>query len=321
MQVVFRGKSSGNNITLDNCHFYRNDAVWGGGLKASFQDESRNNSLVIVKSVFKQNTCFRNGGGGANVGYTFYHTSFPLHNKISFLDCEFIENEAKFGGGLAFYSSDSTSSELNNMVEFSNCTWKTNIAHFGSAVSISIQAWTTVFNGNLPIPVFKNTKFIDNSIVDKLFSFGAHDIYDNGTGAFFATCYTLCFQESLEFRNNNGSAMYLTSSVMKIAPNTEVIFIDNSGFNGGAIALIAFSVIVLGDNSSLLLETNTAVRCGGAIYSYSIDKHDYLSSRTCFIQNNYTVAGLPRKVSVTFLNNTVEPVSYTHLTLPTIYSV
>ena len=56
---------------------------------------------------------------------------------------------------------------------------------------------------------------------------------------------------------------------MKIAPNTNVIFIENSGFNGGAIALITFSVIVLGNDTSFLFISNTAVSCGGAIYSYS----------------------------------------------------
>ena len=306
VQVIFRGKSSGNNVTLYNCSFYNNKAVWGGGLKASFQDESSQNSLVVVKSAFQQNTCVRNGGGGADVGYTFYNRPFPYQNNIIFSDCTFIKNEAKFGGGLAFYSSDSPSSELNNTVEFENCVWKANKARFGSALSISIHAWTTILNGNLPTPVFKNTKFVDNAIVDKLYSKDVYESFSKGTGAFFATRYTLFFYESLEFKNNNGSAMYLTSSVMKIAPNTKVSFVDNSGFNGGAIALIAFSVIVLGDNSSLFLKTNTAVRCGGAIYSYSIDQHDYLSSRTCFIQNNSTVAGFKRNVSVVFLNNTVE---------------
>ena len=63
-------------------------------------------------------------------GYTVSHKSFPSYNKILFLDSEFIENEAKYGGGVAFYSSDSTYCELNNMVEFNNCTWESNIARF-----------------------------------------------------------------------------------------------------------------------------------------------------------------------------------------------
>ena len=307
LQVMFRGKSLGNTITIYNCIFTHNEAFWGGGLKASFQDESQYNLLTVLKSIFRRNKCLANGGGGANIGYTFYHQPYPRHNKISFSDCEFLENEAKFGGGLAFYSSDSTSSGLDNRAEFNDCTWKANKARYGSAVSLSIQAWTTVLSGNLPTPAFTNTKFIDNIIINHLYlsKEGVYGVYGNGTGAFFATRYTLLFCGSLEFVNNNGSAMYLTSSVVKIAPDTNVVFIENSGFNGGAIALIAFSVIVLGNDTSLLFINNTAVRCGGAIYSYSIDKHDYLSSRTCFLQNESPIIGSPFNVSVSFLNNTV----------------
>lgn len=307
LQVTFRGHSTGNSMTIYNCTFYHNTAEWGGGLKASFQDESQNNSLFVIKSKFHKNTCLANGGGGANIGYTYYQQPFPQNNKISFSNCDFIENEAKFGGGIAFYSSDSTSSLLNNSIEFTSCTWVANKARFGSAISMSIQAWTTYLSGNLPTPTFTNTTFINNYIIDQLYCSkeGIYKTYGNGTGTFFATRYTLLFNNSLEFRNNNGSAMYLTSSIMKVAPNTTVTFINNSGFNGGAIALIAFSVIVLADNSSLTFQHNKAVRCGGAIYSYSIDKHDYLSSRSCFLQNNHSVTGMAYNVSVTFLNNDI----------------
>ena len=307
LQVTFKGKSFGNTIIVYNCNFSNNEAFWGGGLKASFQDESQNNTLKVLESTFRQNKCFANGGGGANVGYTFYHEPFPRHNKILFTDCEFFENEAKFGGGLAFYSSDSSSSELNNIIELNNCTWTANKARYGSAVSLSIQAWTTVLSGNLPTPVFTDVKFISNIIVDRRYDFeeGVFEIYTNGTGAFFATRFTVHFCESMEFRNNNGSAMYLTSSVIKIAPNTSVTLVGNSGFNGGAVALTAFSVIVLGNSTSLTFKHNTAVRCGGAIYSFSIDKHDYLSSRSCFLQNENPIIGSPFNVSVSFLNNTV----------------
>jgi predicted outer membrane repeat protein len=307
LQVTFRGKSFGNTITLNDCRFSKNEAFWGGGLKASFQDESQYNTLTVLKSIFQYNRCSANGGGGVNVGYTFYHQPFPCHNNILFSDCEFIENEAKFGGGLAFYSSDSTSSGLNNKAEFNNCTWIANKARYGSAVSLSIQAWTTILSGNLPTPVFVNAKVIKNTIIDPRYDYGEglFEIYTNGSGAFFATRYTIFFNESLTFENNNGTAMYLTSSVMKIAPNTSVTFVGNSGFNGGAIALTAFSVIVLGNSTSLMFKNNSAVRCGGAIYSVSIDKHDYLSSRSCFIQNENPIGGYPFNVSVSFLDNSV----------------
>ena len=308
LQLILKGNASGNNIILQDCLFQNNSAVWGGGLKVSMQDASINNSLTILKSIFKQNSCLRNGGGGVNIGYTFYQPSFPSHNKIMFSDCEFMGNEANFGGGLAFYSSDSTSSELNNLIEFKRCTWKANKAYYGSAISMSVHAWTTYLRGNLPTPKFTNASFINNAIIKHTMAYSkknVYEVYANGTGAFFATRYTIIIQDLLEFISNNGSAMYLTSTVMKIAPNTTVNFTNNNGFNGGAIALIAFSVIVIGDNVSVTFKDNRAVRCGGAIYSFSIDKHDYLSSRSCFLQNDQPLGVDYNNISITFLNNAV----------------
>ena len=37
-QVTFKGKTFGNAIILYNCKFFNNEAFWGGGFKASFQD-------------------------------------------------------------------------------------------------------------------------------------------------------------------------------------------------------------------------------------------------------------------------------------------
>ena len=309
LQVIFKGDSFGSSVTVYNCTFINNTAVWGGGLEASFQDESMNNSLIVVKCTFQQNTCPMNGGGGANIGYTFYKPPFPCHNRVAISDSIFNSNDARFGGGLAFYSSDSDSGELNNAIELNRCTWEANRAHFGSAIALSIHSWTTYLSGNLPTPTFTDAKFIENTIIDKHSSDenDVYTVYKNGTGAFFATRYTLEFHQSLEFTKNNGSAMYLTSCVMKIAPYTIVNFTSNSGFNGGAIALIAFSVIVLEDNSMLLFQNNVAVGCGGAIYSYSIDKHDYISSRSCFLQNSHPISSGDSydNVSIRFIGNYV----------------
>ena len=68
---------------------------------------------------------------------------------------------------------------------------------------------------------------LNNSIIDRRYTvkIGTHCSYTNKTGAFFAMHYTIIFCESLKFSNNNGMAMYLTSNVMKITPNTSVTFL------------------------------------------------------------------------------------------------
>ena len=67
-QMTFKGKTFGNTIILYNCKFFNNEAFWGEGLKASFQAESQNNTLIVLKSTFQHNRCLANGGGGTNVG-------------------------------------------------------------------------------------------------------------------------------------------------------------------------------------------------------------------------------------------------------------
>ena len=70
------------------------------------------------------------------------------------------------------------------MVEFKHCTWTAKKARFGSAVSISIHAWTTVLSENLPIPIFTNTSFLNNTILDKVYSSTNYMVCTNGTGTF-----------------------------------------------------------------------------------------------------------------------------------------
>ena len=54
------------------------------------------------------------------------------------------------------------------------------------------------------------------------------------------------------------------------------------------------------------LSNNKAIRCGGAIYSHSNDKHDYVSSRTCFFHNDKVFKNQEWiNSSVIFINNKV----------------
>ena len=122
----------------------------------------------------------------------------------------------------------------------------------------------------------------ENYLIHKRYDNKLFSIYKKGTAAFLATEFTINFFGTLNFTNNNGSALVLVSSVAIFGLNTNVVFHNNIGFNGGAIALVGFSVLTLSDNMSFILSNNQAKKCRGAIYSYSIDKHDYVSSRTCF---------------------------------------
>ena len=65
-------------------------------------------------------------------------------------------------------------------------------------------------------------------------------------------------------------------------------FVNNTGLEGGAMALIGLSSFKVGGSNSYTFENNTAISRGGAIkfFSFTIDSHDYATSRSCFIRNN-----------------------------------
>ena len=306
LNVVFRGAAKHNVIALSKCLFMSNSAIWGGGLKVTFLDAVFNNSFTALECTFENNECIDYAGGGVDVGFSYYLSEpFPISNKINFTNCHFTNNTAKFGGGVAFYSSSGSQKDLNNIVEFDSCIWKHNKAQFGSAVDVSTHAWTTTINGYLPSPHFRNSLFLDNSVKHKTCENDMFWFHKEGNGAFLATEFTINFFGKLNFTGNNGSALYLASSIAVFKSNSVIIFHNNNGFNGGAISLIGFSVLILNDNMSITLSNNTATRCGGAIYSYSIDKHDFVSSRSCFIhsaqvykQDNPWINTL-----ITFVNN------------------
>lgn len=304
LNVLFRGKAAHNRVELNRCQFKNNSAIWGGGLKVTFLDKVYDNSFTAQECVFDANTCGKRAGGGADVGFTYYSSPYPHDNEMVFNKCNFTNNMAWFGGGLAFYSSSGAQEVLNNNVKFDGCRWTHNRARFGSAVDITTQAWTSFVSGYLPSPQFKDSFFIENYVIHKTVQMKEFTLYKKGNGALLSTEFTISFLGTLNFTSNNGTALFLVSSVAVFGRETSIVFHNNSGFNGGAIAMIGFSVLIFNHNMSIVLTNNSAVRCGGAIYSYSIDKHDYVSSRSCFINSERVYSNeYLLNTSVIFENN------------------
>ena len=61
-------------------------------------------------------------------------------------------------------------------------------------------------------------------------------------------------------------------------------FVNNSGFNGGALGLIGSSRMTVGANNFYQFINNSALYRGGAVYVLLTDSIDFISSRSCFIQ-------------------------------------
>ena len=315
--LVFQGMARGGGlclkvqlataiINISDCVFERNSAFWGGGLYLTLRDGSSNNKIYISNVIFDSNFCHRFGGGGAKIHYMF--SSLLKNNSISLQNCTFSKNVAKFGGGVVFLSSPRCKScpDLNNTVQFLDCTWESNMANYGAAVNMEPSIGNTPSTGLLPVPVFQNCRFISNWVTDEKKSVvNCTNCVQSksGKGAFMATGYKIQFKGKLHFEGNNGSAMYMVSSILEFAAGADAHFVDNSGYEGGAIALIAFSSILVSENSTFIFTNNSALLRGGAIFSQSVDNYDYASSRRCFIQLNEDVNSEKTNVTFSFTDN------------------
>ena len=304
--IIFKGNASFNNILIDDCKFKQNEAIWGAGLHVAFQDLPQRNTITVRRSHFLNNNCYVNGGGGLVVGLLL-HNPIAKENRVTIDGCFFIGNNATYGGGTKVYASKSEFGKLENEIKFINCLWENNTAHYGSAIDISPHAWHNLAGGLLPTVTFENSTFIANIIEDRIKTSLRYVHYDFGKGTVICTRFSLLFKGNTTFHNNTASALYLSSSRVEFESNSKVEFANNTGQEGGAVALHGLSVILLNDNCMLTFLNNTVTSFGGAIIYKSSSKHDYSYSRSCFIQYaGSTESVSERSISVVFHNNKAE---------------
>ena len=297
-----------NTFEITNSHFYNNTAVWGGALYLSLHGNVSGNSITVSGSKFIENKIGRKFGGGVSIGYSAVASASPNNNNIVFKKCEFIRNVAAFGGGTGIYATRRTDAEcvVRNSIEFINCVWDSNKAKTGSAVDITPHYCDTVQVGQpIATPVFRDCNFSRNVGVPNVHVFPNHPSWLTNSlsrGAFTVTDCFVEFAGTIKFVDNNGSSLYLVSTVASFKSGTESFFGHNEGFNGGAITLIGVSSLQINDNSLFHFKDNNALAKGGAIYFKSIDYHDFMGTRNCFLQ--YRGKYKPNNITFIFVNNT-----------------
>ena len=289
--VFFKGEASNNTICVEECHFEGNSAIWGGGFYVVFQDSPLDNTVLVSDSCFYHNAAIgkgASGGGAIDIGLLFFDEDFPQNNSLHFLSCNFTENSAlSYGGGVGVFSSQTLEYRgLQNELSFDKCHWTNNTAQFGAAVDVSPDIWNTLGSGFLPSLTFKDCTFQFNSVTDlpgEINETGAKE-YFPGRGVFLATAFPIEFEGTTFFIENIGTAIYVTSSCIIFRPNSTVTFRSNAGMDGGAVALIGDSAMLINDDSSFTFINNTSDNPGAAIYFRSVDVRYAFSSRSCFIQ-------------------------------------
>ena len=98
MAIFFGGNTSDNNVSLSNCHFAGNRAVFGGGLLSEYNDRAQHNNLNLFHCDFTENTCFHSsqvngGGGGARLGFLLYEANSVAYNEIHIENTLFAQNK------------------------------------------------------------------------------------------------------------------------------------------------------------------------------------------------------------------------------------
>ena len=175
-----------------------------------------------------------------------------------------------------------------------------------SAVDISPGVWDILGNGILPVPSLLNCNFHRDSIkLEKSnISKGITSVV-RGAGTLFISNYAVNLSGSMNFTDNNGTAIYLQSGIVTLMKGSNLILAKNTAKYGAGIAFYAFSVMYLAPNTSVNFISNSAYIKGGAIYAVSTDLHDVYSSRSCFLQvARENILDKDRNIRIIFSNNT-----------------
>lgn len=287
VRLAFKNEPNNVNITIKDSIISNNFALWGGGIRIHYMNSPKNTSVLVQNSRFIRNRSFYNGGG-IDLGFAaYYDQHINTWNMVEFKNCEVIENNAgQYGGGVRIYSSRNKVTAMS--MTFSNCSISSNTALYGPAVDMLPRSVDIYNHGYLSSISFNNCKFVSNSVVKNLAYFNsAHNgfkHYESGKGVFSCASFFLYFSEATIFKQNNGSAMYLSSCRVNFQHNSLIEFSSNTGYDGGAVVLFGASVLYVNDHSTFLFHNNTAVHRGGAIMYFSSNEHDFISLKSCFIQ-------------------------------------
>ena len=305
------------HFSFMNCKYITNNAFFGGGFFASISGSSplvtNNVSIAIRDSYFEGNGCDYDKkaafGGGADLSFD---TSSAKSTSGKIIDSHylvknvtFVNNCAIVGGGVYYFSDPETVPSSNNSIVFDTCTLQDNQAHLGSAIAMIPNRFLRLYKGYTTNPVFHNCQFFGNDIFPNHTHSHTHTytIYTSyaGLGTIYADTYNIHFQGYNRFENNWGSAVYTTNGIVDFQ-NSSVDFVNNTGLQGGAVALIGSSVLFVGSNNYYNFINNTAIHEGGAIYVFMTNSAEFITPGSCFVQHG-TNSSYPSNISVTFEGN------------------
>ena len=297
--VIYLHNGSGS-IEVSNCTIYNNTAQIGGGVYIYFVDGR--GSIEVSNCTIYNNTA-QNGGGGVGIyllngsvsievsNCTIYNNTAQIgggvdiyllngSGSIEVSNCTIYNNTAQYGGGVDIYLHNGSVS-----IEVSNCTIYNNTAHYGSGLNALQDASTSRIH-------FTNISFYFNKVSNKHHKYHSILLLENIKNVTF---------DQIDISNHDTTGLLsINSLIMFDGHNT---FINNSGINGGGMALYGFSQLLLKQNTNISFVNNHASESGGGIFvSQVIDDNNLtICSFKNFLYYN-TIA----KTMLYFVNNTAD---------------
>lgn len=303
--LTFKGNSSNNSVTVYNCTFLNNSAVFGGGIEPFFEDSASGNVVIVNSSRFIGNQALQRGGGAMEVVFVLGYA--VTNNTLTICNTEFVDNSGWWGGAVAIWSRP-VSQDLRNVVTFTNCTWSGNCATLGAAISILAYRKTPESVNVFPNIFLENCSFVNNKLIP------SYEVSKEAvkSGVLHVEDFTVNCRGYLQFRSSTGSAVYANSAIIHIHANSSALFSNNTGYYGGAMSLLGLSTLQVGSNSETVFEYNSA-EIGGALSYMSNRQLDIIFSHRCFISYSGDMHPDQWNTSITFINNTAKYGSAIHV--------
>lgn len=234
----FRGDNSNVSVMLNTVHFINNTAFGGAGLLVDVRNR-RKHSITISLSTFTSNTATSGGG-------VFFNAC--RNCRITFTQTNISFNSAVVGGGM------SAALVGYENVTLQNCLFLHNNAYKGAALHIQGTATShTVY--------ISDTSFMHNAIEHSANIATLVSEY----GTIVSHYSSLWLGGDCSITNNAASGITIGGPVTVSIGGT-ANFTNNTGMNGGAIALYDGSSIIIRKGLKALFVSNRAVNKGPALY-------------------------------------------------------
>ena len=280
---VYLGLSASDvQVRVEECIFNSNEAIWGGGMYVEFQEESRNNSILVSHSFFVSNVAhakYDNAGGGAHVVFaaTIDAVDNGSHgNTVHLTDCHFTGNSV---GDLSAFDVGSVSAyPVTSSLVIANSTLST-----GTLPNTSLSL--TTMSGRHSSVYF----LLSNVTVDVSRCFFRTKVSNLG---FFhsrsAISLVKLHNVILHFERYVSieccsvvQGILAVGAQIVVLPETEVNLWNGFASTGGALAFY-HSFLTLHPNTLLWFGGNYAIHQGGAVYASFLPSGSELDS-LCFI--------------------------------------